>query len=283
MNEKRKDHPLWQEFVKWMGVRHGKGLPHSQDDWHCFLTGAEAAFMKGGPYAAAKRKQACDADRLTNAVERLELMISRISGAKLGDRAVGLKLVNRFEAAQSALDGSVERLEELGKRQGVIHPSWTTDAYEQLEMQVGFLQDLANKNDIAVKRLEEFAKKPTPMELSHVANRFNAGIKRLEELDERSEELAVGYNAIADRLSHTAREVDADRQQIGRFISDLESLAKKQENFGNRQGEVTCQMNEHTTSLYNLVRRQEHATKQLEAIAKGLLGLKLVVDEKGGS
>ena len=42
MDEKCEDHPLWGEFVKWMGVRHGKGLPHSQDDWHCFIAGAEA-------------------------------------------------------------------------------------------------------------------------------------------------------------------------------------------------------------------------------------------------
>ncbi len=38
----------------------------------------------------------------------------------------------------------------------------------------------------AVERLEELAEKPTPMELSHVANRFNAGIKQLEELSARS-------------------------------------------------------------------------------------------------
>ncbi len=179
MNEKREDHPLWPEFAKWFALQDECGTRVSEAFvllyWPAFLAGAEAAFMKGGPYAAAKRKQTCDADRLTNAAERLE------------------------------------------------------------------------------------------------------------KLDERSEELAVGYNAIADRLSRTAREVDADRQRCEKLISHMELVAQKQEHFGNWQGEVTCQMDEYTTNLYNLVKRQEHATKRLEATAKGLLELKFVVDEKSGS
>ncbi len=109
----------------------------------------------------------------------------------------------------------------------------------------------------AVTRLEILGKQPTPMELSHVANRFNLSVNRLD--------------GAADRLTTLNNFCEG----MAALVVQLEALCKKQESFGNRQGEVTCQMNEHTTSLYNLVRRQEHAIKRLEELGKKMQGMDL--------
>ncbi len=82
----------------------------------------------------------------------------------------------RCKVLADRLTDAVTRLEILSHRQE-----------SQIGDQVGDQARLLN----VLLRLEELAKKPTPMELSHVANRFNAGIKQLEELAERHERMGL--------------------------------------------------------------------------------------------
>ncbi len=93
-----------------------------------------------------------------------------------GVEAVKKALAVEPSPAVVRLINAVERLEVLGHRQE-----------SQIGEQVG---DQARLLKILL-RLEELGKQPTPMELSHVANRLNGAIAQLKALTKRYEKMGL--------------------------------------------------------------------------------------------
>ena len=181
MDEKREDHPLWNEFVKWMGVRHGKGLPHSQDDWHCFLAGAEAAFMKGGPYAAAKRKQALER------IEAMDPITAASSRAKL-DRL--LKVVEEETGCANEVIAKLDKIIRIAET-----PSLASEAVNKIDR----LNDRLNKRlDTAfglshkmTGKLDQLVKLASTLSADKGLDRLSAKIERLLELVQAGQTIHV--------------------------------------------------------------------------------------------
>ena len=106
---KREDHPLWNEYVEWCKVDARCSCERCNLTlWPAFLAGAEAmAEYLPKKVAAAHVTPRCKvlADRLANAVERLEILSHR-QESQIGDQV----------GDQARLLNILLRLEELGKK-----------------------------------------------------------------------------------------------------------------------------------------------------------------------
>ena len=172
VSEKREDHPLWSEWVKFANGRGIYNCHHCVDaSWDTFLAGAEAVKATEAPTPPFETALGC----LTNAVERLKEQgnLQTLRGANLKvavERLVDLdkqqnSLVSDQVRDQIRLVKILERLEELGKRQGVVHPSWTTNAYERMEASGKRLEVTEGAIRCAFRRLEDLTKRHERMGL----------------------------------------------------------------------------------------------------------------------